>query len=76
MQANARVAVTTARMERFAPTHGWANRLLRIDLSSRTIRVQPLGGYIPDYIGGRGLAARLAWEMCPEPVDALAPRTP
>ncbi|MEA3407411.1 MAG: aldehyde ferredoxin oxidoreductase N-terminal domain-containing protein [Chloroflexota bacterium] len=62
-----------ADVERFAPLHGWANRILRIDLSNGSVEVEPVEPYIPDYLGGRGLAARIAWEEYPEPVDALAP---
>ena len=76
MSSSSPAATTVTRLERFAPTCGWANRLLRVDLSDRTVRVQPLDGYVPDYIGGRGLAARLAWDECPEPVDAFSPDNP
>jgi len=67
---------TRVRLERFSPMHGWANRLLRIDLTRRSIRVQPLIEYIPDYLGGRGIAARIAWNEYPDPVDPLSPESP
>ena len=67
---------TRATMERFAPRFGYANRLLRIDLSDRTIAVEPIDAYVPDYIGGRGVAVRIAWNEYPEPVDAFAPENP
>ncbi len=67
---------TVVRVERFRPLYGWANRLLRVNLSDRTIRVQPLEDYVPDYLGGRGLAARLAWDDCPLPVEAFDPANP
>ncbi len=76
MPTSHRAPVTVARLERFRPTHGWANRLLWVDLSDRTIRAEPLDPYVPGYIGGRGLAARLAWDLCPEPVDPFAPANP
>ncbi|MFP3895411.1 MAG: aldehyde ferredoxin oxidoreductase N-terminal domain-containing protein [Anaerolineales bacterium] len=63
-------------VERFAPLHGWVNRILRVDLSNGSIEVEPVEPYVPDYLGGRGLAARLAWEDYPDPVDALAPENP
>lgn len=67
---------TTVTMPRFAPRFGWANRLLRIDLSSMGVSVEPLEGYIPDYIGGRGVAARIAWDDYPEPVDPFDAASP
>lgn len=67
---------TVAHLPRFAPRCGYANRLLRVDLSARRISVEPLDPYIPDYIGGRGVAARLAWNEYPQPVDPLAPESP
>jgi len=63
-------------MDRFASVNGWANRLLRIDLSTRKATVEPLEAYIPDYLGGRGLAARLAWDAYPEPIDPFEPESP
>ena len=66
----------TATMPRFAPRFGWSNRLLRIDLSDARLSVEPLERYIPDYIGGRGVAARIAWDDCPEPVDPFDPASP
>lgn len=38
--------------------HGWANRILRIDLSNRRMGVQEAEPYVPEYLGGRGIAAR------------------
>ncbi len=66
----------TATMPRFAPQFGWANRLLRIDLSAARLSVEPLERYIPDYVGGRGIAARIAWDEYPEPVDPFDPASP
>ena len=54
----------------------WANRLLRIDLSDMTVRVQESAPYLPQYLGARGLAARLAWEEYPAPVEPFAPANP
>ncbi|MBC7235543.1 MAG: hypothetical protein H5T69_06850 [Chloroflexi bacterium] len=64
------------KVKKFAPLHGWANRLLRIDLSTATIEVEPIEPYVPDYIGARGIAARIAWNEYPEPVDPFAPEAP
>ena len=63
-------------VERFASKHGWVNRILRINLSDMTIRVQETAPYVPDYLGGRGLGAKLAWDEYPEPVDPFDPANP
>jgi len=70
------VSDTAVRLERFAPMHGWANRILRVDLSNRSIWAEPVEAYVPDYIGARGIAARIAWDDLAEPVDAFAPENP
>ncbi|MFO7697929.1 MAG: aldehyde ferredoxin oxidoreductase N-terminal domain-containing protein [Anaerolineae bacterium] len=66
----------TVTLPRCAPRFGWANRLLRVDLSAASITAAPLDGYIPDYIGGRGVAVRLAWDEYPLPEDPFSPSSP
>jgi aldehyde:ferredoxin oxidoreductase len=63
-------------LPRFAPRYGWANRLLRIDLSAPRVTAEPMDAYLPDFIGGRGVAARIMWNEYPEPVDPFAPASP
>ena len=65
-----------AHLPRFRPTNGWANRILRIDLSSMSIRAQETMPYIPDFLAGRGLANRIIWDEYPEPVDPFDPACP
>jgi len=67
---------TNVRMRRFEPLHPWANRILWVDLSARTARVEPSAAYLPDYLGSRGLAARLCWEHYPTPVPPFDPANP
>ena len=64
------------RVVRFAPMNGWANRLLRIDLSAMTIGAEETAQYVPDYLAARGIAARIAWNEYPEPVDPFDPASP
>jgi aldehyde:ferredoxin oxidoreductase len=66
----------TVTLERFTPMHGWRNRLLRVDLSDGRIWAQETSPDVPDYIGARGLAAKILWDEYPEPVDAFDPRNP
>ena len=44
---------------------GWAGKLLRVDLSTRKIWTEPSVEYGRKYIGGRGIAARIAWDEIP-----------
>jgi len=66
----------TVTLPRFAPMYGWSNRLLRVDLSEGRIWAQETSPYVPDYFGGRGLAAKILWDEYPEPVGAYDPRNP
>ena len=43
---------------------------------SASITATPLDDYVPDYIGGRGVAARLAWDEYPRPEDPFRPASP
>src|SRR5512135_2399608 len=44
---------------------GWAGKILDVDLTTRVISSRPSAAYTADYLGGRALAARLAWEEIP-----------
>ncbi len=63
-------------LEKYKPMFGWTNRLLRVDLSAGRIWAEPTAPYVPDFLGARGLAAKVLWEEYPEPVDPLDPRSP
>ncbi|MHB9034122.1 MAG: aldehyde ferredoxin oxidoreductase N-terminal domain-containing protein [Anaerolineae bacterium] len=65
-----------ASLPRYAPLNAWCNRLLRVDLSTNRIWATPTEQYLPDYIGGRGLATKLLWDEFPEPVAPFDPRAP
>ena len=54
-------------------TGGWTGRILRVDLSSGQITEQETLRYVPDYIGGRGIAVRIGWDEIPPGVGALDP---
>ncbi len=66
----------TVTLQRFAPTSAWRNRVLRVDLSDGRIWAEPAQPAIPDYIGARGIAAKILWDEYPEPVDCFDPRNP
>lgn len=53
---------------------GWFGKYLYIDLSSKSFKYVDIpGDVLVDYIGGRGLAARLLWDLNPVGVDPLSP---
>ena len=53
---------------------GWMGKVLVVDLATSEIKTEPLNLEIArQYIGGRGLGARLLWEMVGPEVDPLSP---
>jgi aldehyde:ferredoxin oxidoreductase len=52
---------------------GWVGKILRVDLTSGTSEIVPTSDYVPAYLGGRGLAARIYWEEVPPGVGAFDP---
>jgi len=55
---------------------GWAGRILVVDLTTGRKHHLDTMDYARDYVGGRGLAAALAWEMVHADLDALDPDNP
>ncbi|MEM0030755.1 MAG: aldehyde ferredoxin oxidoreductase family protein [Desulfurococcaceae archaeon] len=54
--------------------HGWWGKVLYVDLSGKKIKEITLDpSYYTDYLGGRGLAARLLWDLNPRGVDPFSP---
>jgi aldehyde:ferredoxin oxidoreductase len=51
----------------------YAGKILAVDLSGNTHREIPSDAYTGKYIGGRGLAAKLFWDMIPPEAGALEP---
>ncbi|MCX8171464.1 MAG: hypothetical protein N3E47_05785 [Candidatus Bathyarchaeota archaeon] len=56
--------------------YGWIGTILHIDLLAERIKTIDTMKYAEEYIGGRGLAARLAWEYVPVGVDCFDPYNP
>ena len=53
---------------------GWAEKVLDIDLKTHTYKIYPLDlKMVRLYIGGRGLGARLLWDLVGPEVDPLSP---
>ena len=57
--------------------YGWQGRMLRVDLTHGKIEILPLPEKLRlDFIGGRGINARLLFDGAPRGVDALDPANP
>ena len=54
-------------------TFGWTGKLLRVDLSSGEITTQDTTRYAADFVGGVGIAARIAWEELSPGTGAFDP---
>ena len=52
---------------------GWMGKILDVDLSARETSVRDTMPYAHDYIGGRALASRIAWDEIPAGIDAYDP---
>ncbi len=53
---------------------GWIGKILEVDLSSGRIESRPLDAEMARlFLGGRGLGARLLWDMVGPEVDPLSP---
>jgi len=66
----------TENVTSFPNMHGWANRILRVDLSNMRIGVQEAAPYVPGFLGARGIAAKICWDEYPEPVEPFDPANP
>ena len=55
---------------------GWSEKVLDIDLNTLTYKTYPLDMEMARlFIGGRGLGARLLWDMVGPEIDPLSPET-
>ncbi len=53
---------------------GWAGKILDVNLSDKSIKSYPLDMEMArQYIGGRGLGARLLWDLVGPEVEPLSP---
>lgn len=52
---------------------GWVGKILRVDLSSGKISETPTSDYVPRFLGGRGLGAKICWDEVPPEVSAFDP---
>ena len=55
------------------PKGGWTGKILRVDLTSRKISEASTFDYVPMFLGGRGLGAKICWDEVPPEVGAFDP---
>ncbi len=53
--------------------YGYAGRLLKVDLSEGKIEHLETAPYVERFVGGRGLAAKLYWDLVPPEREAFDP---
>ena len=56
--------------------HGWVGKILCVDLGTSGVTERPTAQYTAQYVGGRGIAARIYWESADPgagPFDAQNP---
>ncbi|OGP75533.1 MAG: hypothetical protein A2V86_07555 [Deltaproteobacteria bacterium RBG_16_49_23] len=56
-----------------APSGGWVGKILRVDLTNWKISEISTFDYVPKFLGGRGLGAKIYWDEVPPEVGALDP---
>ncbi len=52
---------------------GWSGRILDVDLTTGQIGWRDTHRYTRDYLGGRAMASRIAWDEIPDGIDAFDP---
>ena len=53
--------------------HGYAGRILKVDLSDRTAVDIPVAAYADRFVGGRGVAVKIYWDEVPPKIGAFDP---
>ncbi|MFC2017645.1 aldehyde ferredoxin oxidoreductase N-terminal domain-containing protein [Chloroflexota bacterium] len=53
--------------------YGWIGKILRVDLTSGRSSTVDTENYVPKYVGGKGIADRIAWEEIPRGTGAFDP---
>ncbi len=56
-----------------AELHGWTGKILRVDLSTGRVSTMDTANYVPKYLGGMGVAAKIAWDELKPGVGAFDP---
>jgi len=54
--------------------HGWTGTILRVDLTAGRVSPVPTSEYVPRFVGGWGIMAKIAWDELTPDIDAFDPR--
>ncbi|MDP2948561.1 MAG: aldehyde ferredoxin oxidoreductase N-terminal domain-containing protein, partial [Chloroflexota bacterium] len=54
--------------------YGWTGKILRVDLSSGNTSHIDTSKYVPEFIGGLGVAAKIAWDELKPGTEAFDPQ--
>lgn len=53
--------------------YGWTGRLLDVDLTRQCVAIRDTAEYVPLFVGGMGMAAKIAWDELPPGVGPFDP---
>jgi aldehyde:ferredoxin oxidoreductase len=54
--------------------YGWVGKILRVNLTDRTVNAEDtIPKYAPDFLGGLGFCAKVAWDEIPAGTDPFSP---
>ncbi len=56
-----------------AEIYGWTGKILRVDLSSGQVSTSDTKQYVPQFVGGLGVAAKIAWDELKPGVGCFDP---
>ena len=56
-----------------ATSYGWTGKILRVNLTNGKITEMPTSDYAPKFVGGRGIAEMIYWELVSPECEALSP---
>lgn len=56
--------------------YGWTGKILRVDLSTGSVTLEDSSKYVPDHIGGIGIATKLAWDELKPGAEPYDPENP
>jgi aldehyde:ferredoxin oxidoreductase len=54
-------------------TYGWVGKILKVNLTEGKTVELPTSDYVPKFLGGRGLGAKIFWDEVPPEVGAFDP---
>jgi len=56
-----------------AKLYGWVGKILRVDLTTELVSELPTENYVPKFVGGMGVGAKICWDEISPEVEAFDP---